>query len=63
MIKNLEEKLRNDLNELRDKAYWIMTIEERCERIRRAREKAEEWVRKSQANQREIERKIIEYNN
>jgi hypothetical protein len=44
MVKNLEEKLRNDLNEMRDKAYWIMGVEERCQRIRSSRERAEKWV-------------------
>jgi hypothetical protein len=37
MVKNLEEKLRNDLNEMRDKTYWIMGVEERCQRIRSSR--------------------------
>ncbi len=37
MIKNLEEKLRNDLNDLRDKSYWVMSLEDRCQRVQASR--------------------------
>jgi len=34
MIKNLEEKLRTDLHELRDNIFELANFEERCEQIR-----------------------------
>lgn len=44
MIKNLEEKLRGDLAEVRENVFHIVGVEERCEQIRGRQEEEARWV-------------------
>lgn len=63
MIKNLEEKLRTDLHELRDNIFELANFEERCEQIRQDQENQYTYFQKLLITQEEIGQILLEYNN
>ena len=61
MIKNLHEKLRNDLHEIREKGYLIANYEQRVDNIRAS--ETNEIIQQIHANQAQINQIIAEFNN
>ncbi|CDW81468.1 small-conductance calcium-activated potassium channel protein [Stylonychia lemnae] len=63
MIKNLEEKLRTDLHELRDNIFELANFEERCEQIRIDQDNQYNYFTKLLSTQEQIAQILLEYNN